>query len=263
MSVLSLLTDFGEQDGFVGVMKGVIWEICPAVQIADISHRIQPQNVLQGAMTLWRVAPYFGAGTVHVAVVDPGVGTARRAIAAEIGNQRYVAPDNGLLTPLMQDAEEKRLPLNFVEANNPAYWRHPVSNTFHGRDIFAPVGAHLAAGVPLEKIGAPIDNPILLDLLQAKQTACGWQAQITFIDIFGNIRTNLPTEKLTGKIAVEILGERVEGVVRSYGEKKAGALVALADSGGFLEVAEVNGNAAKRLGAKVGDLVEVVEEWEE
>lgn len=259
MSVLSLLTDFGEQDGFVGAMKGVIWEICPEVQIADISHRIQPQNVQQGALTLWRVAPYFGAETVHVAVVDPGVGTARRAIAAQLGDQRYVAPDNGLLTPLIQDAKEKHLSLTFVEANDPAYWRHPVSNTFHGRDIFAPVGAYLAAGIPLKKIGDAINDPVLLNWQQPERTASGWQAQITFIDIFGNIRTNLPTEKLRGNIAVEILGVRVEGIVRSYGEKENGALVVLADSGGFLEIAEVNGSAATRLGAKRGDLVEVVE----
>ena len=111
MSVLTLLTDFGTQGGFVGVMKGVIWEICPEVQIADISHQIQPQNMIRGAITLSRVAPFFGDGTVHVAVVDPGVGTRRRAIAAQLGTQLYVVPDNGLLTLLIQEAEEKRLPV--------------------------------------------------------------------------------------------------------------------------------------------------------
>lgn len=258
MNVLSLLTDFGTQDGFVGVMKGVIWEICPTVKIADISHQIQHQSVIQGAYILWRVAPYFGDGTVHVAVVDPGVGTRRRAIAAQLGTQFYVAPDNGLLTLLIQDAEKKHLPINFVNLDNPKYWLQNITHTFHGRDIFAPVGAHLAAGVPLSELGTSIIDPILLDLPKATQTPQGWDAQITLIDHFGNLRTNLHTSQIAGEASFRILGQEIESLSKSYGQHAAGDLVAIADSGGYLEIAVVNGSAEKRLGAKTGDLVEVI-----
>ena len=258
MSVLSLLTDFGTQDGFVGVMKGVIWNICPEVKIADISHKIQPQNVIQGALTLWRVAPFFGDGTVHVAVVDPGVGTYRRAIAAQLGTQFYVAPDNGLLTPLIQDAESEHLPIKFVDLDNPNFWLKQVSGTFHGRDIFAPVGAHLATGVPLSKLGTPIDNPVLLAWSNPTKTDSGWEAHITAIDIFGNLRTNLRANKVESGARFHILGREIDGLIISYGHREVGDLVALIDSEGYLEVAVVNGSAAKKLGAKVGNVVEVI-----
>ncbi len=259
MSILTLLTDFGTQDGFIGVMKGVIWGICPNVKIADLSHEIEPQNLLQGAVTLSRVAPFFPAGTVHVAVIDPGVGTARRTIAAQLGNQRYVAPDNGLLTPLIQDAEEQHLPITFVTLDNPDYWLKSITGTFHGRDLFAPVGAHLAAGVPLEKLGTPIDNPVRLDMPTPEKTDTGWIAHITLIDHFGNIRTDLRADKVSANAKIRIAGVEIDGLVKSYGHREAGTLVALGDSGGYLEVAVVNGNAAKRLGVKVGDEVEMLQ----
>ncbi|MCP4139394.1 MAG: SAM-dependent chlorinase/fluorinase [Chloroflexi bacterium] len=258
MSVLTLLTDFGTQDGFVGVMKGVIWDICPDVKIADISHQIKPQNVMQGALALSRVAPYFGNGTVHVAVVDPGVGTLRRAIAAEIGNQLYVAPDNGLLTLLIEDAEEKDIPIKIVELQNAAYWLHDITSTFHGRDIFAPVGAHLAAGIYLKELGRPINDPVRLIFPQPTKTATGWNAEITLIDHFGNLRTNLPAENLKGNVRVRVLGHEINKLTKSYGRSAAGDLIALADSGGFLEIAVANGSAEKELGAQAGDLVEVI-----
>ena len=258
MSVLTLLTDFGTQDGFVGVMKGVIWHIAPQTKIADISHQIQPQNVMQAAQTLARIFPYFGDGTVHVAVVDPGVGTGRRAIAAQIGMQFCVAPDNGLLTLLIQDAETKHLPLKFVHLNNADYWLHDITSTFHGRDIFAPVGAHLASGIPLKELGIFIDNPILLDFRHAIKTDYGWEAKITLIDHFGNLRSNLRADKLEGGEKVHILGQEIEGITKSYGHRATGDLVAVVDSNGYLEIAVVNGSAAKKLGAKMGDLVEVV-----
>jgi len=258
MSVLTLLTDFGTQDGFVGVMKGVIWEICPDVQIADISHQIQPQNVMQGAITLSRVAPFFGDGTVHVAVIDPGVGTRRRAIAAQLGMQFYVAPDNGLLTLLIQDAEEKHLPIKFIELTNTNYWLHDITSTFHGRNIFAPVGAHLAAGVPLEKLGTLINDPVLLDFPEATKTDYGWEAHITLIDHFGNLRTDLLAEEIEGEAQVRILGEEIGRITKSYAHQKVGDLIATEDSNGYLEIALVNGSAAKRLDAKIGGLVKVV-----
>ncbi|OQY33337.1 MAG: hypothetical protein B6I38_03660 [Anaerolineaceae bacterium 4572_5.1] len=260
MPVLSLLTDFGTQDGFVGVMKGVIWTICPEVQIADISHQIKPQNVMQGAMTLWRVAPFFAAGSVHVAVVDPGVGTKRRAIAAQLGTQFYVAPDNGLLTPLIRDAESERLPIKFVNLDNPDYWLNDITSTFHGRDIFAPVGAHLAAGAPLEKLGTPMDDPVLLSWSKPQKTDFGWETHITAIDVFGNIRTDLRADQIADMqpVIVRILDREIDGLVSSYGHREPGNLIALVDSEGYIEVAIVNGNAAHALNAKTGDVVEVL-----
>ncbi len=258
MGILSLLTDFGTQDGFIGVMKGVIWGICPDVKIADISHAVEHQNVAQGAVILSRVALFFPAGTVHVAVVDPGVGTARRAIAARLGTQLYVAPDNGLLTPLIQDAEAEHLPMSFVALDNPDYWLKSITGTFHGRDLFAPVGAHLAAGIPLEKLGTVINNPVRLEMPTPEKTDTGWLAQITLIDHFGNIRTNLRVDKVDANATIRIAGKGIEGLVKSYGYREVGTLVALGDSSGSLDVAVVIGNAAKRLSVKAGDLVEVL-----
>ena len=258
MSVLTLLTDFGTQDGFIGVMKGVIWEICPTVQISDISHQIQPQNVRQASITLSRVFPYFGDGTVHVAVVDPGVGTRRRAIAAQIGTQFCVAPDNGLLTLSLQRAKDKHLPLKIVSLDNADYWLHDITSTFHGRDIFAPVGAHLAAGVPLEKMGKIINDPILLEFPKAEKTDDGWAAKITLIDHFGNLRTNLLAADIDDKVSIRVLGKDIEKISASYGHHTIGDLVSVIDSGGYLEIAVVNGSAEKRLKAKVGDIVRVI-----
>ena len=255
---MTVLTDFGTQDGFIGVMKGVIWGICPDVKIADISHTVEPQNIAQGALILLRVAPFFPDGTVHVAVVDPGVGTTRRAIAAQIGTQYCIAPDNGLLTLWLQSAEEKHLPLKFVELDNPNYWLKGISGTFHGRDLFAPVGAHLAAGVPLEALGTLIDNPVRLEMPLPEKTDTGWRAHITLIDRFGNLRTNLRVDKVDENAIIHISGKEISGLVKSYGHQEIGTLVALGDSGGYLEIAVVNGNAAERLGVNVGDLVEAI-----
>lgn len=161
--IVTLLTDFGLQDHFVGVMKGVIAEIAPQTKVIDISHQIHPQNVIEGSRMLKEAVPYFPAGTVHVAVVDPGVGTHRRAVAAQIGSQFFVAPDNGLLSPLIERAKEKGEVLVIVALDQPKYWLPEPSRSFHGRDIFAPVGAHLANGVPLQKLGQTISDPVLIN----------------------------------------------------------------------------------------------------
>ena len=257
MSILTLLTDFGTQDGFIGVMKGVIWKIAPNIKIADISHQIQPQNVHQAGITLERVFPYFEDGTVHVAVVDPGVGTRRKAIAVQIGAQFCVAPDNGLLTLILQRAKDKHLPLKIVSLDNANYWLHDITSTFHGRDIFAPVAAHLADGVPLEKLGTLINNPVLLDFPKAEKTEHGWMAKITLIDHFGNLRTNLLADEIDSGVNIFVLGEVIAQISTSYGHHAVGDLVAVVDSGGYLEIAVVNGSAQKRLDAKVGDIVKV------
>lgn len=260
MSHITLTTDFGLKDGFVGVMKGVIWTICPEAQIADISHSITPQNILEGAFALWRAYPFFPDGTVHVAVVDPGVGTQRRPMAARLGKYYFVGPDNGLFTPIIEESEKGTGLVEFVSLNNPKYWLPEVSYTFHGRDIFAPIAAYLAKGVPLADLGSAMSDPVRLDMPRPEKTGYGWYAHITVIDIFGNLTTDLPAEILSGpeKVVFRLHGREIHGLVTSYGQKYSGDLIALVDSKNFVEIAIVNGSAAQSLGAQVGDVIDVI-----
>ena len=260
MTVLSITTDFGITNGFVGVMKGVIYGIAPDVKIVDISQLISAQNVLEGAYAMWRAVPFFPPGSVHVGVVDPGVGTKRRPIGVHLGDQYFIVPDNGLLTPLILDAERDGEVVEFVHLDNPKYWLPKVSNTFHGRDIFAPTGAHLAVGVPLSEMGTPITDPIRLDLPRPEKIDTGWLAHVTIIDIFGNLTTDLPAEALGDHrdVLIRVRGHEINGIIDSYGHREIGDLVAVVDSEYYVEVAVVNGSAAKRLGAQVGDVVDVV-----
>jgi S-adenosylmethionine hydrolase len=261
MPILTLTTDFGNKDGFVGTMKGVIWGICPSAQIADISHVIAPQNVLEGAFALWRAYSFFPHGTVHVAVVDPGVGTFRRPVAMHLGEHIFVGPDNGLFTPMLEDAESKGLRMVIVHLVNQKYFLEAVSRTFHGRDIFAPVAAHLANGVPLADMGPVITDLVRLMMPKPEKTPEGWRAHITVIDVFGNLTTDLPVALLSdpAKVTIHIHGRELRGLVISYGNKKPGELVALVDSENYIEVAIVNGSAANKLGAQVGEIVEVID----
>jgi S-adenosylmethionine hydrolase len=241
-------------------MKGVIWSICPAAQIADISHSITPQNVLEGAFVLWRAYPYFPDGTVHVAVIDPGVGTRRRPMAAHLGAHYFVGPDNGLFTPMLEDAEKNGWALEIVHLTNSKYFLPEVSRTFHGRDIFAPMGAALANGIPMAELGPTIADPQRLSMPKPEKTPTGWRAHVTVVDIFGNLTTDLSASALEGRERVQfrLLGQDVRGLVDSYGHEQPGTLVALVDSEGFIEVAAVNDSAAKVLGARTGDSVEVI-----
>lgn len=259
--ILTLTTDFGTKDGFVGTLKGVIWRICPEAQIADISHEISPQNVLEGAFALWRAYAFFPTGTIHVAVVDPGVGTSRRPIAARMGGNNFVGPDNGLFTPMYQDAEKKGWPVEIIHLTNQKYFLPEVSRTFHGRDIFAPVAAHLANGVPIADLGPAITDPVRLTMPKPEKTPEGWHAHITVVDVFGNCTTDLPAAALVerDRVTFRLGGREVSGLVDSYGHKKSGDLIALVDSENFVEIAIVNGSASKILGARIGDVVEVLE----
>ncbi len=260
MSIITLTTDFGIKDGFGGTMKGVIWGIYPEAQIADISHTITPQNVLEGAFTLWRAYSFFPVGTVHVAVIDPGVGTQRRPLAARLGAQYFVAPDNGLLTPILEKAEKNGEPVEFVHSNNRRYWLPDVSHTFHGRDIFAPVGAYLAKGVPLAELGPAITDPVRLDMPKPEKTTTGWRAHVTMVDTFGNLTTDLPAASLASRedVLFRLHGHEARGLAASYGHKQPGDLLALVDSENYIEIAIVNGSAAQVTGARVGDVVEVI-----
>jgi hypothetical protein len=261
LPIITLTTDFGLQDGFVGTMKGVILAICPQARIVDLSHAVPPQDVLAGALLLGRAAPYFPSETVHLAVVDPGVGTGRRGLAARLGNAFFVGPDNGLLTPLLEAAEADGLPVEMVELADPKYRLASVSRTFHGRDIFAPAAAHLASGVPLAEFGPALADPVRLALPRAERTPDGWRAHVIAVDAFGNLATDLPVAEIRApaRVVVRCAGHEVRGLVRTYGERPAGSLVALVDSAGRLEVAVVNGSAARLTGAGVGASVEVVE----
>lgn len=259
MSVLTLTTDFGLKDGNVGAMKGVIWGIAPQVQIADLSHNITPQNIPEAALVVLRAAPFFPAGSVHVIVVDPGVGTERRAIAARLGSQYYVAPDNGVLTMLFERAERLNEAVEVVHLDKPHYWLKEISHVFHGRDIFAPCGGHLAAGIPFGDLGTPIQDLLRLKLPKPQRTATGWSGEVIHIDHFGNISTNIRIETMgeAPGATVRLRETEIRGMVNTFGERAPGTLVALYGSTGNLIVCEVNGSAARRTGAQVGDPVDV------
>ena len=264
MAIITLMTDFGIKDGNVGVMKGVIWGICPQAQISDLSHMIGAQNVREASLVLLRSAPYFPKGTVHVVVVDPGVGTARRPMAAKIGDWFYVGPDNGTITLLLERAEKENWPCKFVQLDRTKYWLSDVSYVFHGRDIFSPVAAHLACGVSLSDLGTEFTDPVRLQLPQPQRIENGWRGEIIHIDHFGNIASNIRIENLGNaipnkdKIMVKLNGVEIKGMVNTFGERAEGEVIALLGSTGNLIVSVVNGNAERKLGAKVGDVLEVV-----
>jgi len=264
LSVITLTTDFGIKDGTVGVMKGVIWGICPTAQISDLSHMIQAQNIREAAHIFARSVPYYPKDSIHVVVVDPGVGTKRRPMSAKIGDWFYVGPDNGTITGLLERARQERWLTDFVELDRAQYWLQNVSYVFHGRDIFSPVAAHLANGVSLRELGSSFDDPIRLELPKPEKTNNGWRGEVIHIDHFGNVSTNIRVENLGDvmnekeNISVLLNGSEIKGMVNTFGERPVEEVIALMGSTGNLGIAVVNGNAAEKLGAKVGDLVEVI-----
>jgi S-adenosylmethionine hydrolase len=260
MNLIVLLTDFGWKDGYAGILRGVIWTIAPDVTVSDLTHDISPQDIFQGALALGRAAPFFPPGAIFLGVVDPGVGTARRPIAARFGGQYFVGPDNGLFTLLLDEAERRGHEVEIIHLNRPQYWLPKVSNIFHGRDIFAPVAAHLAQGVPLARLGEAITNPVRLQLPVPIRSQVGWQGEVTHIDAFGNLATNLRSEHLQGRGQIEVRTAEmiIRGMVRSFGEGLPGQFVALIDSSGALSICQVNGNAERSLQIGLGALVQVV-----
>ena len=266
MAVITLMTDFGIKDGNVGVMKGVIWGICQTAQISDLSHMIPAQDIREAAYIFARSISYFPKGSIHVVVVDPGVGTQRRPMAVQIGDWFYVGPDNGTITGLLERAEQEGWQTAFVELKEKEYWLPTVSYVFHGRDIFSPVAAHLANGVSLHELGTSFSDPVRLELPKPQPTDHGWRGEVTHIDHFGNLSTSIRAEHLGGalqqkeKIVVRLNGSEINGMVNTFGERPVGELIALMGSTGNLAVSVVNGNAADRLGTKVGDAVEALYE---
>lgn len=196
MPIITLMTDFGIKDGNVGVMKGVILGIAPRTQIVDLSHVIEPQNVREAALILARSAPFFPKETVHVVVVDPGVGTARRPLAARLGEQYFVGPDNGIISILLEACEAKGLPVEFVHLDKPQYWLRDVSFVFHGRDIFSPVAAHLANSKTknLALLGMPVHEPVRIGIPRPLRGPGSLKGEILHIDHFGNAASNIRVE---------------------------------------------------------------------
>lgn len=259
MPFIYILTDFGTRDGYPSAMKGVIHSIIPAAVLTDITHEIGPQNVMEAALTLRRVTPYLPTGAVIVAVVDPGVGTQRRPIAAQIGKHYFVGPDNGLFSLHIHAARATGQPVRIVHLDRPRFWLPNVSNIFHGRDIFAPAAAHLANGVALGDLGTPVDDPVLIELDDPQPVPNGLRGFIMHIDRFGNLATNIMRHHLPeGKtVRVHLAGRTLPNLVLTFGDAPVGSLVALIDSADELAVAVVNGSAEALLGAKTGDPVEV------
>jgi S-adenosylmethionine hydrolase len=263
--IITLTTDFGLADSYVGTMKGVILSIAPDARLVDITHNISPQDIHQAAYIVQTFYAYFPPGTIHLIVVDPGVGSERRAIAFSTPEAIFVAPDNGVLTYVWRDARARWGPeaCEVVELTERRFWLHRISRTFHGRDIFAPVAAHLASGVPLAALG-----PRLPALAEAalEQPTHGRNGEligrIIHVDHFGNCITNITPQHLAQAglgpdLTVEIIDQRIPGLKQTYAEGPVGALIALIGSSDRLELAVRNGSAAQTLGVGIGDIVRV------
>ncbi len=257
MTVVTLTTDFGMADGYVGIMKGVILGIARHVHLVDLSHDIPPQDVREGLYVLSRAAPYFPEGTIHLAVVDPGVGSERRPLLVQTDRARYIGPDNGLLTTALAEPGAQAWVLD-----RPEFWLPQVSRTFHGRDIFAPVAAHLANGAPPERLGRPISDPVRLDLAgPALRPDRSIEGHVVHVDRFGNLITDIPAGWIAeGQWRCCVAGVVISGPDKAYADVSPGALVMLVGSSGTVEIAERNGNAAGRLGVKAGEPVSL---WRE
>lgn len=251
--VITLTTDFGYQDPFVGIMKGVIATINPVAQVIDISHGVPAQDIMAGALILQHAAPYFPAGTIHVAVVDPGVGGGRKPILIEQQGNYFIGPDNGVLSLAL----ERKLPKRIIELTDRDYQLKSVSKTFHGRDIFAPAAAHLTAGIPASQFGKPLETIIQLPMPEIVRCESEIRGEIIYIDGFGNLFTNLRQRDLTGqpRLMVELAGRALGGLVTTYAAVGAGEFACLWNSWGLLEISVNGGNAMKQTGAKIGNQV--------
>lgn len=257
MALITLLSDFGSTSGYPAAMKGVILSLCPTAQIVDISHDVERHHVRAGAFLLWMVVPYFPERTVHCAVVDPGVGTARRPIVIESAGHFFVGPDNGLLIP----AAERLGRCSVFHIKNERYFRATVSRTFHGRDIFAPIAAHLAKGLSPQELGPQITDYIKLSFGEGVRHGRVLEGEIIYIDTFGNLITNISGELLKdiapGSALVVEVSRKVASArcTHTYSEVEQGELVVTVGSHGQVEIATNLGSAAQRLRAHTGEAV--------
>lgn len=261
MAIITLTTDFGAGNNYTAMMKGVILSINPDVTLVSITDHIPAQNISDGGIVLNETTPWFPPDTIHVAVVDPGVGTNRMILYAELNGQRYILPDNGLLSYLTKNGSPDRL----IRIENREYFMPDVSSTFHGRDIMAPVAAHLSLGIDPTKLGPKTDSYVQLEMPKTEITADRIHGVVEHIDSFGNLVTNITAEMLTGRITDErvvvVCGlYETWGIRQTYAEQLEDTFIAIIGSSGRVELAIVGDSAAKRLGIPVG--APVVLAWE-
>jgi S-adenosylmethionine hydrolase len=252
--IITLTTDYGTSDHLVGTLKGVILSIVPTASIVDINHHVVPFDVLDGALTIAAAYRYFPARTVHLVVVDPGVGTARRPILVSAEQHYFVAPDNGVLSLIYE--REPTVFVRHITAEH--YFLNPVSATFHGRDIFAPVAGWLAKAFQTEAFGEEITDYVRFSLPRPKATGSTRKGLVLRVDTFGNLVTNFTAEDLPqgasadGKINLQVGGKRVEKLAQTFAQGAAGEPVAIVGSSGFVEIAVNKGQAARVLGVNRG-----------
>ena len=255
MRAVTLLTDYGLADTYVGQLKGAILNLCPTASLIDLTHSVPPQDVRTGAFLLWTAVEAIPAGSIHLAIVDPGVGTGRRAVAAQCARgDVLVGPDNGLLAPALDRLGGVSCA---VELTNSSFWRPAVSQTFHGRDIFGPVAAHLAQGVPLAQLG-PLVQRLLrpFAIPSPRRTAEQIEGEILHVDGFGTLVTNISGDQLSTAFVLELKGQRIQGRRGAAFESVArGSPLALIGSQGLVEIAVREGSAVAAFGSKSGDRV--------
>jgi len=251
--IITLLTDFGSRDEYVACLKGVILGLNPQAVLVDLSHEVPPQDIQAGALVLAAATPYFPPGTINLAVVDPGVGTGRRGLAARGRGQFWVGPDNGLFHLIFAGQTD----IDIVSLENPVYFLPQVSPTFQGRDLFAPVAAHLSLGVELPRLGPTVTDPVRLPWPEPFFTAAILRGEIIYVDRFGNLVSNIAADAFHSWLKGENCQIKVGPVTltrlhRTYGETAPGEVLALVGSHGFLEIACARGSAAARLRVAVG-----------
>lgn len=255
--VITLLTDFGGRDGFVGIMKGVLLDHCPRARLVDLSHDIPPQDVLGGALVLASAVSWFPRGAVHLAVVDPGVGGERRPIAVETPGFTLVGPDNGLLSLAAPAAAKRRI----IHLDRPETFLPGAGRTFHGRDVFAPVAARIAAGTTASALGSTVPDMEEISLPSPRRIDGVLEGQVIYVDRFGNLITNLGRADLDvfrpERVSVSIHDVQIAGISTHYSAVQKGAPVALWNSWERLEIAVRNGSAARAFRSRAGDRVEV------
>jgi S-adenosylmethionine hydrolase len=256
--IITLLTDFGLKDHYVASMKGVILGINPRATVVDVTHQVNPHDIREAGFILVNTYHYFPKGTIHLAVVDPGVGGLRKPILLLAGDYLFVGPDNGLFTFVMQ--KEKRTKV--LSLTNPAYFLHRVSNTFHGRDLFAPVAGHLSLGVKPEAFGRPLASWVRIEVEEPAVKETALIGEIVRVDTFGNLVSNISKGALRlfsgGRRVLVRIGRRSAGPLRrTYEEVERGEILALVGSGGFLEISVREGNAQKALRIRKGEKVKV------
>jgi S-adenosylmethionine hydrolase len=257
IAVISLLTDFGLTDWFAGTMKGVIVGICPQARIIDLTHDVKPGDIRAAAFALARGCGFFPSGTIHVAVVDPGVGSSRPAIVVRTADFWFIGPDNGVLSLALQREQIESI----HRLENAGYFLPQVSHTFHGRDVFAPVAAHVGNGVPLHQFGPACDDYEKLDWREPREARDGWRGEVVYVDCFGNAITNLDNSLFATKShdwSLRLKSEKHCPVRPYYEAVPAGRAVAVPGSSGLLEIAVNGGNASRRFGLKVGAKVDLV-----